>query len=62
LQDVLEEYLLPIDGDDRFGLIITITHALHRHRFGCIAVGHTPQQAFQLQQDVLAHIQKVCSL
>ena len=59
LISVLQNYLLPINGDDRFGLIITITRALHHHRFGCIAVAHTAQQAFQLQQDVLAHIQKV---
>jgi hypothetical protein len=62
LQDVLQDYLLPMHGDDRFGLVITITRALHNHRFGCIAVAHTAQQAFQLQQDVLAHIQRVCSL
>ena len=62
LVDVLQDYLLPISGDDRFGLIITITRALHNHRFGCIAVAHTAQQAVQLQQDVLAHIQKVCNL
>lgn len=59
LMDALHDYLLPINGDDRFGLIITITRALHHHRFGCIAVAHTAQQALQLQQDVLAHIQKI---
>jgi hypothetical protein len=61
LINVLQDYLLPIQGDERFGLIITITRALHNHRFGCIAVAHTAQQAFQLQQDVLAHIQKFCN-
>ena len=60
LTRTLQDYLLPINGDKNFGLIITITRALHKHRFGCIAVAHTAQQAFQLQQDVLAHIQKVC--
>jgi len=59
LVDVLQDYLFPINNDDRFGLIITITRALHNHRFGCIVVAHTAQQAFQLQQDVLAHIQKI---
>ena len=60
LVEVLQDYLLPIKGDERFGLIITITRALHNHRFGCIAVAHTAQEAIQLQQDVLAHIQKTC--
>jgi hypothetical protein len=62
LVDVLQDYLLPIKGDEGFGLIITITRALHNHRFGCIAVAHTAQDAIQLQQDVLAHIQKSCNL
>jgi hypothetical protein len=61
LVEVLQEYLFPIKGDERFGLIITITRALHNHRFGCIVVAHTAQEAFQLQQDVLAHIQNICN-
>jgi hypothetical protein len=59
LIEVVQDFLLPIQGDDRFGLVITITRALHHHRFGCITVGHNAQQALQLQQDVLTHIQKV---
>jgi len=59
LVEVLHDYLLPIRGDDRFGLIITITRALHNHRFGCIAVAHSAAEAFQLQQDVLAHIRAI---
>ncbi|MDD2922706.1 MAG: hypothetical protein PHQ36_10515, partial [Anaerolineales bacterium] len=60
LIEVLRDYLLPIKNDERHGLIITITRALHKHRFGCIVVAPTARQARQLQEDALAHIQKNC--
>jgi hypothetical protein len=59
LLDVLSEYLFPINGDNRYGLIITITRALHNHRFGCIAVAPTADLALKLQQDVQAHLYKL---
>lgn len=59
LLDVLSEYLFPINRDDRYGLIITITRALHNHRFGCIAVAPTADLALKLQQDVQAHLYKL---
>ena len=52
LMDVLRDYLLPINGDDCFGLIVTITRALHLRRFGCIAVAPTADLALKLQKDV----------
>ena len=58
LLDVLNEYLLPINGDNRYGLVVTITRALHNHRFGCIAVAPTSNLALKLQQDVQAHIRR----
>ena len=62
LLDVLKEYLLPIKGDDRYGLVITITRALHNHRFGCIAVAPTADLALKLQQDVQEHIRRYGSM
>ena len=56
LQDALADYLLPIKGDMRYGLVITITRALHNHRFGCIAVAPTAELALKLQQDVQAYM------
>lgn len=58
LLDVLSDYLLPINGDDRYGLVVTITRALHNHRFGCIAVAPTAALALKLQQDVQEHIRR----
>jgi hypothetical protein len=56
LMDVLRDYLLPIGGDKRHGLVVTITRALHKHRFGCIAVAPTADEALALQQEVQAHL------
>lgn len=57
LQDALADYLLPINGDERYGLVITITRALHNHRFGCIAVAPTADLALKLQTEALLHLQ-----
>lgn len=62
LISVLRDFLFPIDGNDRHGLIITITNALHRRRFGCIAVAQTAGQALDLQQKALEHIRKYCKM
>lgn len=56
LLDALKDFLLPINGDDKYGLIITITSALHYRRFGCIAVAPSADLALKLQQDVLAYL------
>jgi hypothetical protein len=58
LLDVLDDYLLPIRGDKRHGLVITITRALHNHRFGCIFVAPTVDLALSLQQDVQRHLKE----
>lgn len=58
LMDVLKDYLLPIDGDARYGLIITITRALHLRRFGCIAVAPNADLALRLQANVQALINR----
>jgi len=58
LMEVLSDFLLPINGDDRYGLVVTITRALHNRRFGCIAVAQTADLALKLQQDVQAHIRR----
>ena len=52
LLDVLKDYLLPINGDNCYGLVVTITRALHLRRFGCIAVAPTADLALKLQKDV----------
>ncbi|GAB4499417.1 MAG: hypothetical protein OHK003_15200 [Anaerolineales bacterium] len=56
LMEALKDFLLPINGDERHGLIVTITRALHLRRFGCIAIARTADLALKLQQDVQAHI------
>lgn len=56
LMEALKDFLLPINGDNRHGLIVTITRALHLRRFGCIAVAQTADLALKLQQDVQLHI------
>ena len=56
LMEALREFLLPINGDDSHGLVVTITRALHNHRFGCIAVAQTADLALKLQQDVQVHL------
>lgn len=56
LMDVLSGFLLPMNGDKRHGVVVTITRALHLRRFGCIAVAPTADLALKLQQDVQAHI------
>lgn len=58
LMDVLSGFLLPINGDEKHGLVVTITRALHLRRFGCIAVAPTADLALKLQQDVQAHIRQ----
>ncbi|HNC37651.1 MAG TPA: hypothetical protein PLD32_13880 [Saprospiraceae bacterium] len=62
LISVLKDFLFPVNGDDHYGLIITITNALHLRRFGCIAVARTADQALSLQQKVLAHIREYSKL
>lgn len=60
--EVLNDFLLPIGGDNKYGLVVTITRALHNHRFGCIAVAPTADLALKLQQDVQAHIHKYSNM
>lgn len=62
LMEVLNDFLLPIGGDNKYGLVVTITRALHNHRFGCIAVAPTADLALKLQQDVQAHIHKYSNM
>ena len=54
---VLDEYLYPTPGTDPLGLVITITSALHKHRFGYILVARTAELALELKSRVEKTIQ-----
>ncbi len=60
LTDAVREFLYPLNGDQQTGLVITVTTTLQYHRFGCLTIAPTPQQALELQKRIGAKIKKYC--
>ncbi len=58
LVDVLLDNLLPSNGNDRYGVIITITNTLRNHQFGCITVAPDIEEALALRDKVADKIKQ----
>ena len=52
LIQVLDDYLYPMAGDGPLGVVVTITNALFKNRFGYVIVAPTEKQAIALQESL----------
>ncbi len=52
LIQVLGDYLYPMAGDEPLGVVVTITNALFKNRFGYVIVAPTEKQAVALQENL----------
>jgi hypothetical protein len=56
LLETVKEFLYPMNGDECYGLVITITTALRLGTFGCITVAPNIEQALRLRDEVAEKI------